>query len=78
MAQLLVRGIDPAIVEKLKARAKRNGRSTEAEVRAILEREAAAGDRGSWEEELERVRAMFAGRTFSQSAAELIREDRER
>jgi plasmid stability protein len=78
MAQVLLRGVESETLEKLRARARRHGRSLSAELRLILEREAAASDRGSWEEELERVRAMFAGRTFSQSAAELIREDRER
>ncbi len=78
MAQLLVRGLKPEVVERLKAQAKRNGRSTEAEVRSILEREVAAEDWASARARLERVRALFAGRTFSASGAELIREDRER
>lgn len=37
MAQLLVRGLDEALVNGLKERAKANGRSVEAEHRAILE-----------------------------------------
>lgn len=37
MAQLLVRGLDDALVTGLKERAKANGRSVEAEHRAILE-----------------------------------------
>jgi antitoxin FitA len=37
MAQLLVRGLDEAVVRGLKERAKANGRSVEAEHRAILE-----------------------------------------
>lgn len=36
MAQMIVRQIDETILERLKARAKENGRSAEAEVRAIL------------------------------------------
>jgi plasmid stability protein len=36
MAQLLVRGIDEAVIKRLKARAKRNARSLEAEARVIL------------------------------------------
>jgi plasmid stability protein len=39
MADLLVRGIDASIVKALKARAVANGRSAEAEHRAILVRE---------------------------------------
>lgn len=37
MANLIVRNLDPSIVEALKKRAARNGRSPEAEHRAILE-----------------------------------------
>ena len=40
MGQMLVRQIDDAVLEKLEARAKANGRSAEAEVRDILERAA--------------------------------------
>jgi antitoxin FitA len=36
MAQLLVRGIDEDVKERLRRRAKRNGRSMEEEVRQIL------------------------------------------
>ena len=37
MAQLIVRRLDDAVKERLRARAKRHGRSLEAEARAILE-----------------------------------------
>jgi plasmid stability protein len=36
MAQLLVRNLDDEVKERLKSRARRHGRSTEAEVREIL------------------------------------------
>jgi antitoxin FitA len=36
MAQILVRGVDDDVKERLKARAKKHGRSLEAEARAIL------------------------------------------
>ncbi len=36
MADLLVRGVDDAVAEALKARARAHGRSTEAEHRALL------------------------------------------
>jgi len=42
MAQVLVRNLDKKTVDRLKARARRNGRSLEAELRVILEREAEA------------------------------------
>jgi hypothetical protein len=44
MAQLLVRRLDDDVKERLKSRAKRHGRSLEAEARAILA-EAAIGER---------------------------------
>jgi plasmid stability protein len=76
MAQVLVRDLEPAVIEKLKKRAQQNRRSLEAELRLILQR--AAGEvTTQLTPEVERVREMFAGRTFSDSA-ELIREDRER
>ncbi len=37
MAEVLVRDLDAAVVEKLKARAASNGRSLQAELKAILE-----------------------------------------
>jgi hypothetical protein len=45
MAQLIVRRLDDAVKERLRARAKKHGRSLEAEARAILE-EAAEGKAG--------------------------------
>jgi len=38
MADLVVRSLDPGIVDALKRRAAKNGRSTEAEHRALLEK----------------------------------------
>jgi plasmid stability protein len=76
MPSILVRGVDTKTIEKLKARAKQNGRSLQNEVKTILEREAGL----SWAE----VRAMaeqsqkeLAGRKFADSA-DLLREDRNR
>ena len=51
MAQLIVRKLDDAAKERLEARATRNGRSVEAEARAIIEEatenETTRGDRGN-------------------------------
>ena len=44
MAQLIVRRLDDEVKERLRARAKKHGRSLEAEARAILE-DAAGGQR---------------------------------
>ena len=46
MAQLIVRRLDDDVKERLKARAKKHGRSLEAEARAILE-DAANGEPSS-------------------------------
>ena len=76
MAQVLIRGLDPELVERLRAQAKRNGRSLEAELRVGLESLA----KDTPEEAVRKadeIRAMLKGRKFSDST-ELIREDRER
>jgi len=76
MAQLLIRDLQDDTVQRLKARAKRHGRSLQGEVKAILE--AAAGYSMQEAHAVSEARAArLAGRAFSDSA-ELIREDRER
>ncbi len=76
MAQILVRGLDAKTVDRLKARAKRHGRSLQGEVKLILQD--AVGYSG---EEVLRIvhewQQKYGGRLFSESA-DLIREDRER
>jgi len=75
MPDILIRGLDTKTVGRLKARAKRSGRSLQGEARQILEHAAgfsildaiAAGER--WQKKL--------GRKFSDSV-ELIRADRAR
>jgi len=77
MASVLVRDLDPAVVERLKVRAQENHRSLQKELKAILE---AAAAQATWAEAragAERVRQMLGGRQFSDST-ELIREDRDR
>jgi antitoxin FitA len=76
MAQILVRDLDKDTVERLKRRAKQEGRSLQSEVKAILE-QAVPMDMKSAREFAGRIRKRFAGRRFGDSA-ELIREDRER
>ncbi|MDH3659730.1 MAG: hypothetical protein OEU92_06840 [Alphaproteobacteria bacterium] len=77
MAQLLVRDLDEAVLDRLKERARQNRRSLQGEAKAILEasaatytREEALGRFHSWQEH-------FAGRELSDSAS-LIGEDRDR
>ncbi len=68
MAQLLVRQLDDATVQRLKDRARRNGRSMEAEVRAIL-----ADAVMEPTEEMLKIRQALAGKRFSDSS-ELVRD----
>jgi antitoxin FitA len=76
MAQLLVREIPEETVSALKKRAKKNGRSAEAEHRAILQ-DALKPQTDHWKE-IDRLRNELAesGRTFTDST-ESIRRDRD-
>jgi plasmid stability protein len=78
MAQILVRGLDEALVARLKERARENHRSLQGEVKAILEEAAQTATKAEalaivdkwqryWEEK---------GKVFSNSA-DLIRADRD-
>lgn len=76
MADFLVRNIPEHVLERLRERAARNGRSLQAEVQATL----AASVKPSREEWLARLRAhdaMFEGRFPEGTAVELIRETRD-
>lgn len=82
MTQVVIENLDPIVIEKLKVRAQRHGRSLEAELKAILTQAAdtEVSDRSAVEEAWERIdraRAKYADRTFSNSV-ELLREDRQR
>jgi len=77
MPDILVRGLAPDVLERLKLHAKRKGRSLQTEVKDILERAARMPDHVEIQEAIKRVRTMFHGRRFSDSAV-LIRRDRER
>lgn len=74
MAQVVVSNVDPSIVHKLKLRARRHHRSFQGELRDILEQAAAVSVAGA-RAKVEQIRAMFADRKFSDSAA-LIRRER--
>jgi plasmid stability protein len=78
-AQLSVRKIDARVVARLKARARRHGRSLESEVRHILDDAArleGVDDTSARRQLAEHIRKRFTGQTFSDSTA-LIREDRD-
>jgi plasmid stability protein len=74
MPDILIRGLSAQTLRRLKARAKRNGRSLQSETRRIIESEAASENVAALLEDWKR---RFKGRKFSDSV-ELIREDRER
>ena len=76
MAQILVRDVDTSIVERLKARAKRHGRSLQGEVKVILI-EATDLSLREARDVSARWQKRLSGRAFRDSA-DLIREDRSR
>lgn len=75
MGQLIVRGLDDRLIQSLKQRATRSGRSAEAEHRAILE-QALASEVESFADAAARLRATM--KPFVPTSAELIRQDRDR
>lgn len=79
MAQILVRNLDEKTVKQLKKRAKREGRSLQAEAKLILEQasQAPAASMEKARKRIENLRKQLAGRKFPDSV-ELIREDRDR
>jgi plasmid stability protein len=76
MAQIIVRNLDDAVVDRLKARARTNERSLEAEVRLILEQSAKVDMTQAHHIVMER-RKKLQGREFIDSI-ELIHEGRDR
>jgi len=81
MTQLVIENLDPNVIEKLKIRAQRQGRTLEAELKVILEMAAEGIDTvmlkaTAWET-IDKARSKYVGRTFSDSV-ELLREDRQR
>lgn len=77
MPQMLVRDLDPEVVERLKARARAHGRSLQKEVKSILEEAAATLSMGEAAGVAESWQRRLAGREHNDSA-ELVCEDRER
>ena len=77
MPQVLVRDLTVAAVDTLKSRAKRNHRSLQGEVKAILEDEAErTRAMEQFRKRTERLRASLGRRKFSDSS-ELIRRHRD-
>ena len=78
MANLTIRNLDDAVVEKLKARAKENQRSLEAEIRILLTETTERPSRKTFRELAERISAMTPEGVKQTDSVELLREDRER
>jgi plasmid stability protein len=76
MGSILVRGLDQKTIERLKERARLNGRSLQQEVKALLERAADTLTMREARRVSERWKRRLDGRSFSDSA-QLIREDRD-
>jgi antitoxin FitA len=76
MPDLLIRGLEPETIDRLKARAKRHGRSLQSEVKRLIEQVSGGGSQ-HLTAMLDRWQRQFAGRKFV-SSTRLIREDRRR
>ncbi len=76
MAQVLVRDLDKVVIDRLKARAQRHGRSLQVELKGILE-QAASTDAASARKIAARLRHKLSGRSHSDSAV-LLSQDRSR
>jgi plasmid stability protein len=76
MAQVIVRNLDEGVVKRLKARAKKKGRSLEAEIRDILERESRPKSRSEFKRRLEEFHKKIGNRRHTDSV-ELLREERD-
>jgi plasmid stability protein len=74
---LTVRNIDDDVVAALKAQAKRNKRSLEAEVRVVLRDAVEPGSRISLRELADRIAALTP-KVPQTDSTELVREDRAR
>jgi plasmid stability protein len=76
MSSILVRGLDQKTIERLKERARLNGRSLQQEVKALPEFAAETLTMRGTRRLSEQRRRRLGGRSFSESAR-LIREDRD-
>jgi len=78
MATLTIRDLKPAIVRRLKAKARANQRSLEGEIRALLEREASQPSMAEWLAGAARLRrSLPPWKPGQPTAAELVRAGRD-
>ena len=78
MASVTIRNLDDGVVERLKSKAKDNGRSLEAELREILSTEARRASTKEWLAEADHIAAMTPKDRPQTDSTILIREDRDR
>ena len=77
MATLTMRNLDQVVVDRLKALAKANNRSLEAEARTILEGRVPVIDRAALRDHVDRIAAMAPKNVKQTDSTILIREDRD-
>ena len=75
MASVSVRNLDDELLARLKRRAARHGRSTEAEIREIIRQALSGETEADFEKLAAELRALTAGRKHT-PAEKLIRESR--
>lgn len=78
MATVTIRNLEDAVVERLKARARDNERSLEAEIRALLTEVSERPSRKAFIALAERIAAMTPEGIEQTDSVELLREDRDR
>ena len=77
MANLLIRNLDDAVYEELKAQAKANHRSISSEARLPLAQKNENFDRNAWVERARKLAAQSRPDPEGQSVVEMIREMRD-
>ncbi len=78
MPNVLVRDVDEKVLEKLKTKAARNGRSLQREVQIILTDAAASREPLSDLETVRKIRAALKSKRQKSDSVELLREERAR
>ena len=76
MTDLLVRGLDPAVIARLKAKAEQKGRSLQQEAKEILEH-AAPMTAADFETMFEKIDKLFPDGPIDVRSEDIIREERE-
>jgi len=78
MVTITIRDLDAAVIEKLKAHAAAHGRSLEAELRAVLAREAERATRAELQTAADRIARTGTRPVARSDGTDLVHQDRER